>query len=93
MCGRQILHDSLIVQLIMEKIGLPFFPERPSRYNIKQTTNMDVVFNQAELVEMQWSIEFGKFRHPNTKEILFVPLDFNPRKMPESYRYRDITSS
>jgi putative SOS response-associated peptidase YedK len=28
---------------------------------------LDVIFNQDDIAEMQWSIEFGKFRHPNTK--------------------------
>lgn len=67
MCGRLNLHNSLLVLLIMEKIGLPVFPNRPPRYNITPTSNLDVVFNQDDIAQMQWSIEFGKFRHPNTK--------------------------
>ena len=67
MCGRLNLHDSLIVQLIMDKIGLPLFPNRPPRFNITPMSNLNVVFNQDDVLEMQWSIEFAKFRHPNTK--------------------------
>lgn len=67
MCGRLNVHDSALVQQLMDKLGLPLFPERPPRYNITPTSMLDVVTHERRLVEMQWSIEFGKFRHPNTK--------------------------
>ena len=67
MYGRPNLHKSRIAHLIMDKIDLPLFPNRPPRFNITPTSNLDVVFNQNDIAEMQWSIEFGKFRHPNTK--------------------------
>jgi len=67
MCGRANLHDSEIVKLIMERIGLPGFPSRAPRYNICPTSVLDVVTQNGRVESQVWSIEFNKFRHPNTK--------------------------
>lgn len=67
MCGRLNVHDNEGVQRLMEELGLPLYPQHPPRYNITPTSTLDVVFDQADIAEMVWSIEFGKFRHPNTK--------------------------
>jgi len=67
MCGRANLHDSLVVQMIMELAGLPPFPSRPPRYNICPTAQLDVITPEQQLETQTWAIEFGKFRHPNTK--------------------------
>jgi len=67
MCGRANLHDSEIVKLIMERVGLPGFPSRAPRYNICPTSVLDVVTQNKSIEPQVWSIEFNKFRHPNTK--------------------------
>jgi len=67
MCGRANLHDSYIVQLIMERAGLPSFPAREPRHNICPTEPLDVITMENKVEQQAWSIEFGKFRHPNTK--------------------------
>lgn len=67
MCGRLNIHDNAAVQKLMEQLNLPHFPLRAPRYNITPTSTLDVVFDKHDIAEMIWSIEFGKFRHPNTK--------------------------
>lgn len=67
MCGRANLHDSEIVRMIMEKEGIPPFPSRVPRYNICHTQPLDVMTQQGRVEKQTWSIEFGHFRHPNTK--------------------------
>jgi len=51
----------------MEIAGLPSFPSRPPRYNICPTASLDVVTQNLAIEQQTWSIEFGNFRHPNTK--------------------------
>jgi len=51
----------------MERAGLPLFPTREARYNICPTERLDVFTQQGIIEQQTWSIEFGKFRHPNTK--------------------------
>lgn len=67
MCGRLNIHDSAVIRQLMDSMGLPLFPERAARYNITPTSMLDVLTRERRMSEMQWSIEFGKFRHPNTK--------------------------
>ena len=67
MCGRLNLHDHRIVDTLMRQLGLPELGEQPPRYNITPTASLQVLVSTSELVTMEWSIEFGKFRHPNTK--------------------------
>jgi len=67
MCGRLNIHDSAAVQRLMEQLGLPLYPQRPPRYNITPGSPLDVVFDHDHMAAMDWGIEFGKFRHPNTK--------------------------
>lgn len=67
MCGRLNIHDSAAIQKLMEQLKLPLFPARPPRYNVTPASNVDVVFNVNDIASMQWGIEFGDFRHPNTK--------------------------
>jgi len=67
MCGRLNIHDSALVRQLMDTLGLPLFPERAPRYNITPMSTLDVLTHERHIAEMQWSIEFGKFRHPNTK--------------------------
>ena len=66
MCGRLNIHDSRGIQELMEDLGLPIFPGRSPRYNITPTSDLDVLTLHGMSV-MQWGIEFGKFRHPNSK--------------------------
>jgi len=51
----------------MARLGLPLFPYRTPRFNITPSSPVDVVLAMDDIAEMEWSIEFGKFRHPNTK--------------------------
>ena len=70
MCGRLNIHDHPGIQAFMVSLGLPVYPERPPRYNITPTSNVDVLYTEqrsAKIESMQWGIEFGEFRHPNTK--------------------------
>ena len=67
MCGRLNLYDSAVISELMDSLGLPSFPELAPRYNIPPTSCLNVVTRDNELVLMQWSIEFGAFRHPNSK--------------------------
>ena len=67
MCGRLNLHNSPLILRMLSSLGIDLFPERPPRYNIAPTSMLDVVVSAHDLRAMQWSIEFGKFRHPNTK--------------------------
>lgn len=67
MCGRLNVHDSTAIQRLMSGLGLPAFPSRPPRYNITPTSPVDVVLAMDDVAEMEWSIEFRNFRHPNTK--------------------------
>ncbi len=67
MCGRLNLYNSPLVLRLLTTLGIDLFPERPPRYNIAPTANLDVVVGAHDVRQMQWSIEFGKFRHPNTK--------------------------
>jgi len=67
MCGRVNIHDSQVVKIIMERVGLPHFPEQEARYNICPTEQLDVITQDNIMDHQLWSIEFGRFRHPNTK--------------------------
>jgi putative SOS response-associated peptidase YedK len=67
MCGRLNIHNSKVVQMIMERAGLPPFPSREARYNICPTASLDVITQMGDIEQQTWSIEFGNFRHPNTK--------------------------
>lgn len=67
MCGRLNIHDSAAVQALLTRIGLPLYPIRAPRFNIAPHSTVDVVLSPSEIAPMEWSIEFGKFRHPNSK--------------------------
>ena len=67
MCGRLNIYDSSIVSVLMDSLGLPLYPELAPRYNIPPTSRLNVVTSATDVVLMQWGIEFGAFRHPNTK--------------------------
>lgn len=67
MCGCLNIHNSSAIQHLMDRLGLPLYPSRPPRYNITPSSAVDVVLAMDDIAEMEWSIEFGKFRHPNTK--------------------------
>jgi len=67
MCGRLNVHDSPLIRRMLTDLGIDLFPERPPRYNIAPTAMLDVVVSEHDVRTMQWSIEFGEFRHPNTK--------------------------
>ena len=67
MCGRLNLYDSALINAVMASLALPEFPDKVPRYNIPPTSTLTIIMSPHELAEMEWSIEFGKFRHPNTK--------------------------
>lgn len=67
MCGRLNIHDSSAIQAVLAGLGLPAYPDRPPRYNVTPGSTIDVVASMKEVMPMEWMIEFGKFRHPNTK--------------------------
>lgn len=67
MCGRLNLYNSAVIGELMDSLGLPSFPALAPRYNIPPTSRLNVVTRDTDLVLMQWGIEFGAFRHPNTK--------------------------
>lgn len=67
MCGRLNIYDSSVISELMDSMCLPSFPALAPRYNIPPTARLNVVTSAIELVLMQWGIEFGAFRHPNTK--------------------------
>lgn len=67
MCGRLNIHDSAAIQKLLEILGIRIFPARAPRYNVTPSSQVDVIFNDYQLASMAWGIEFGKFRHPNSK--------------------------
>lgn len=50
----------------MEYLGLPLYPSQAPRFNITPTSELQVLTGDSVL-PMEWGIEFGKFRHPNTR--------------------------
>ncbi len=66
MCGRLNITDNPAIRVIMDMIDMPLYSERPSRYNISPGPTLDVIYQNA-VVPMEWGIEFGKFKHPNTR--------------------------
>lgn len=66
MCGRINVHDYEPIQDLMEELGLPMYPIGPTRFNIAPSLSVPVI-SDREFRPMDWGIEFGKFRHPNSK--------------------------
>jgi len=66
MCGRVNVSDFPVIQQIMIDLGLPIYPHIPPRYNISPGSQLPV-FSNGEFVSMEWGIEFGNFKHPNTR--------------------------
>jgi putative SOS response-associated peptidase YedK len=50
----------------MDILGLPLYPEKAPRFNIPPNSFVDVIYLD-QVVPMEWGIEFGKFKHPNTR--------------------------
>lgn len=70
MCGRLNIHDSEAIRELMSDLGLPLYPSAPARYNVTPGSVLPVLIPgtpAAELVPMEWGIQFGRFRHPNTR--------------------------
>lgn len=66
MCGRINIHDFGPIQDLMDELGLPLYPVGPARYNIAPSLSVPVLFDK-QFKNMDWGIEFGNFRHPNSK--------------------------
>jgi len=66
MCGRLNVTDSPAVQIVMDIIGMPLYPKRPPRFNVAPSTVLPVLSGN-EFIDMEWGIQFGKFKHPNTR--------------------------
>jgi len=71
MCGRVNVSNFSAILDIMEAFNIPIFPSHTFagpelRYNITPGSDL-CVFLQHQFTSMEWGIQFGSFKHPNTR--------------------------
>lgn len=67
MCGRLNIYDPERIDHFLQELGLPSYPHNPPQYNVPPQTFLPIITSPITRLEGQWGIEFGKFRHPNSK--------------------------
>lgn len=67
MCGRLNIYDPGRIDTFLHALELPGYPHNPPRYNVPPQSILPVLTTPITRIEAQWGIEFGKFRHPNSK--------------------------
>ena len=67
MCGRLNIYDPERIDQFLLELELPGYPARPPQYNVPPQTLLPIITTPITRLEGQWGIEFGKFRHPNSK--------------------------
>jgi putative SOS response-associated peptidase YedK len=67
MCGRLNIYDPEAIDVFLQELELPGYPARPPQYNVAPQSLLPVITSPITRMEAQWGIEFGKFRHPNSK--------------------------
>jgi putative SOS response-associated peptidase YedK len=67
MCGRLNIYDPESINIFLQELGLPGYPLEPPQYNVPPQTLLPIITTPITLLQGQWGIEFGKFRHPNSR--------------------------
>lgn len=67
MCGRLNIYDPDSIDDYLQELGLPGYSARPPLYNVAPQSLLPIITTPITRLEGQWGIEFGKFRHPNSK--------------------------
>jgi len=67
MCGRLNIYDPEAIDIFLQELGLPGYPASPPQYNVAPQSLLPIITSPITRMEAQWGIEFGKFRHPNSK--------------------------
>lgn len=67
MCGRLNIYDSERIDAYLQALGLPGYPHSPPQYNVAPQAILPFLASPVTRLSGQWGIEFGKFRHPNSK--------------------------
>ncbi len=67
MCGRLNIYDPDLISEILLEMSLPAYPDHSPRYNVCPQESLPVLTPNKSFQNMEWGIEFGNFRHPNTR--------------------------
>jgi len=67
MCGRLNIYDPEKIDIFLQELALPGYTARPPQYNVAPQSLLPIITTPITRQEAQWGIEFGKFRHPNSK--------------------------
>jgi len=67
MCGRLNIYNPNLVASVLQQVGLPAIAAHEPRYNVSPMARLEVITKNLKVEQQTWSIEFGNFRHPNTK--------------------------
>lgn len=67
MCGRLNIYDPEKIDIFLQELDLPGYSARPPQYNVAPQSLLPIITTPITSLEGQWGIEFGKFRHPNSK--------------------------
>lgn len=67
MCGRLNIYDPERIDVYLQELDLPGYPARPPQYNVPPQSLLPIITTPITRLEAQWGIEFGRFRHPNSK--------------------------
>lgn len=67
MCGRLNIYRPDLIDEVLDFLDLPGYPSQQSLYNVAPQTVLPILTRDRRFVDAQWSIQFGNFRHPNSK--------------------------
>lgn len=67
MCGRLNIYDPEQIDHFLQTLELPGYPARAPQYNVPPQSLLPIITTPITRLEGQWGIEFGQFRHPNSK--------------------------
>lgn len=67
MCGRLNIYNPTLIDEFLQEWELPAYPHNPARFNVPPQSIIPIITSPTQLMEAQWGIEFGNFRHPNSK--------------------------
>jgi len=67
MCGRLNIYDPENIDIFLQELALPGYAARPPQFNVAPQSLLPIITTPITRLEGQWGIEFGKFRHPNSK--------------------------
>lgn len=67
MCGRLNIYDPERIDIFLQELDLPAYPATPPQYNVPPQTLLPIITTPITRLQAQWGIEFGRFRHPNSK--------------------------